>query len=90
MKGQLCAPDCSERMLQIIASAPDKLGVANTLHLFKAQGSRVTYSNCECVEQSDVVFLMTKGTQVPGKSTPFLYNNSSQMYYICHSLLVPF
>jgi len=45
----------------IIGSAPDKLGMANQLHAFKAQGSKITHDNKECIKDSDVIFLMTKG-----------------------------
>ncbi|XP_075243323.1 uncharacterized protein LOC142337734 [Convolutriloba macropyga] len=50
----------------IIGSAPDKLGMANQLHAFKAQGSRITHDNKDCVRDSDVIFLMTKGVHSLG------------------------
>ena len=51
----------------IVGSAPDRLGMANQLHAFRAQGSKITHDNKECVKGSDVVFLMTKGVHSLGE-----------------------
>ena len=56
------------KAVDICGSAPDKLGMANQLHAFKAQGSRTTHDNLECINGSDLVFIMTKGGHSLSKS----------------------